>query len=74
MIPHVCVQSARDFTLTMANVEWIAEEDTFMYLRTCNDFTMVGPLAMDGDPLKFSQCEVTGTDGSTWLDLRVMPG
>ncbi len=45
-----------------------------MGLRCCNDITILGPLALDGDPLKFSQCEIIGTDGATWLELRVMPG
>lgn len=71
---RTCGQDARDFTLTLANVEWISEEDTFMGLRCCNDITILGPLALDGDPLKFSQCEITGSDGATWLELRVMPG
>ena len=45
-----------------------------MGLRCCNDITILGPLALDGDPLKFSQCEIIGTDGATWLELHVMPG
>ena len=71
---YVCIQGVKEFTLTLANVEWIAEEDTFIRLRCCEDIHIVGPLALDGDPLRFCQCEIIGTDGATWLDVRVMPG
>jgi len=68
------MQGPQDFTLIMANVEWIREEDDFIGLRCCRDITIRGPLVLDADPLPFSQCAVTGSDGATYLDLEVMPG
>ena len=77
---HLCalmrirVQGVSDFTLTLANVEWISEEDSFIGLRCCHDITVLGPVALDGDPLRYSQCEITDSDGASWLEMRVMPG
>ncbi|CAL5222169.1 g4495 [Coccomyxa viridis] len=70
----IYMEGVSDFTLTLANVEWISEEDSFIGLRCCHDITVLGPVALDGDPLRYSQCEITDSDGASWLEMRVMPG
>ena len=72
----VCIrlQGVSDFKLTLANVERISEEDSFIGLRCCRDITVLGPVALDGDPLRYSQCKITDSDGASWLEIPVMPG
>ena len=67
----LCAQGTNGFTLTMANVEWVCEADGFMSLRQNTDLTVRGPLALDAEPFNYSQCEVTGTDRETYLELQV---
>ena len=66
-----CVQGTNGFTLTMAHVEWVCEADGFMSLRQNTGLTVRGPLALDAEPFNYSQCEVTGTDRETYLELQV---
>ena len=65
------MQGTNGFTLTMANVEWVCEADGFMSLRCNTDLTVRGPLALDGEPFNYSQCQVTGTDRETYIELQV---
>ena len=65
------LQGTTDFTLTLANVEWVSEEDSFLYLRCNTNVTIRGPVNFDADPFRVSQCEVVDTDGETYLDLQV---
>ncbi len=68
------LQGTKNFTLTMANVEFISEDKGFLNLHWNEDITIRGPLVLDADPFRVSQCEITGTDEATYLELRVMPG
>lgn len=68
------MQGTKDFTLTMANVELVTEIVGFFYLHDNHNVTVRGPLALDAEPFRFSQCEVTGSDGETYLELCPMPG
>ena len=68
------MQDTRQFTLNMANVELIAEDKGSFSLRNNVDITISGPLVLDADPFKVSQCEITGGDAATYLELRLMPG
>ena len=69
------MQGTKDFTLTLANVEIVSEvAGGFFYLYENRNLTIRGPLALDAEPCRFSQCEVTGSDGETYLELRPMPG
>ena len=69
------MQGTKDFTLTLANVEIVAEVASgFFMLYENRNLTVRGPLALDAEPFRFSQCEVTGSDGETYLELRPMPG
>lgn len=71
MYTVLCMQDTIGFTLTMANVEWVCEADGFMSLRSNTDLTVRGPLALDAEPFNYSQCEVTGSDAETYLELQV---
>ena len=69
------MQGTKDFTLTLANVEIVSEvAGDFFYLHDNRNLTISGPLALDAEPFRFSQCEVTGSDGETYLELHPMPG
>lgn len=71
---HIYMEKTRNFTLTLADVEIIIEEGGFVSLRENFDLVIRGPLALDADPFRVSQCEVTGTDGERYLELRKMDG
>ena len=69
------MQGTKNFTLTLANVEIVSEvEGGFFLLYENRNLTIRGPLALDAEPFRFSQCEVTGSDSETYLELRPMPG
>ena len=71
--PTTCawVQGTQDFTLTLANVEWVSEADSFLFLRCNTNLTIKGPLILDAEPFRLSQCRVSCSDGETYLDLQV---
>ena len=65
------MQGTQGFTLTLANVEWVSEADSFLFLRCNTNLTIRGPLILDAEPFRLSQCRVTGSDRETYLDLQV---
>lgn len=65
------MQGTQDFTLTLANVEWVSEADSFLFLHCNTNLTIKGPLILDAEPFRLSQCIVSGSDGETYLDLQV---
>ena len=75
ILKWLCMQGTKDFTLTLACRTCFMEvAGNFFYLYDNRNLTIRGPLALDAEPFRFSQCEVTSSNGETYLELRPMPG